>query len=67
MNDNENDGEVIRLECAVAKVQTLADGSLRITLDAPESAVLEAAKLMACQAQGVYLKAEFRPESGRSR
>lgn len=58
--------EAIRFECAVEKVQTMADGSVRIWLSLPETALLAAAQLMACQAHGVYLKAELKPDDGKS-
>lgn len=40
---------------SVQKVQTLADGGLRFTFDAPESAIMPAAELMACKRMGVVL------------
>ena len=46
----------IRFPCAVAKVQTLADGGIRVTLDLPEQAIVAAAELMACHQQGAYLE-----------
>ena len=58
--------EAIRFECAVAKVQTLADGGIRVWVDLGEHETLAAAQLMACQAHGVYLKAELKPDSGDS-
>ena len=33
----------------VYKVSTLVDGGLRVTLDLPESAILEVARLMECK------------------
>ena len=39
----------ITFPCAVAKVTTMADGSFRVYLDLPETA------LMACKRDGVYL------------
>jgi len=45
----------IRFEAAVAKVQTLADGGLRVTFDLGESAIEAVALLMACKRAGVYL------------
>ena len=41
---------------SVARVQTLADGGLRFTLDAPESCVMQAAELMTCKRFGVVLR-----------
>lgn len=53
----------ITFECAVAKVQTLSDGGIRVWLDLPETETLAAAKLMACQIEGVYLQADLEPET----
>ena len=38
--------ESITFVATVAKVQTLADGGLRLTLDLPEDAIIEAAWFM---------------------
>lgn len=60
----------------VAKVQTLADGGIRVYLDLPESAIVAAAELMAYKREGVVLdvtcKARVKDEpsadkSGRKR
>ena len=40
----------------IAKVQTLADGGIRLTLDLPETAVEQAAMLMECKRQGIILQ-----------
>lgn len=48
--------EPIEFVAQVARVQTLADGGLRFTLDASESAVMQAAELMTCKRFGVVLK-----------
>jgi len=48
--------EPIEFTAQVARVQTLADGGLRFTLDAPESCVMQAAELMTCKRFGVVLK-----------
>ena len=45
----------IEFDATVAKVQTLADNGLRITLDLPESAIEQAAMLMAMKRAGVVL------------
>ncbi len=45
----------VEFECAVSKVQTLADGGLRVTLDLPEYATVAAKSLM--DWRGKYLKA----------
>lgn len=45
--------ESICFQAAVAKVQTLADGGIRVTLDLPEDAICQAAQLMECKRFGV--------------
>jgi len=45
----------ITFYASVQKVQTLADGGLRFTFDAPESAIMPAAELMACKRMGVVV------------
>lgn len=59
--DEQGDG-VVRFQCSVEKVQTLADGGMRVWLSLPETALLAAAQLMACQQHGVYLSAELVPQ-----
>ena len=66
--------EPISLSCAIAKVTTMADGSFRVYLDLPETALMAAAELMACKRDGVYLEAVFtqkaaddEPGAGKSR
>lgn len=51
----------ITCQCAVAKLQTLADGGIRVTLDLPETAIETMAKLAECKRVGVYLEAQFTP------
>jgi len=48
--------EPIEFVAQVARVQTLADGGLRFTLDAGEGAVMQAAELMTCKRFGIVLK-----------
>jgi len=43
--------EPIQFHATIAKVQTLADGGIRLTLDLPETAILAAAQLMTVRAQ----------------
>ena len=45
-----------KFNAAVARVTTLADGGLRVTLDLPESQILAAAWLMECKRQEVPLE-----------
>ena len=56
--DTDND---ITFEAQVARVQTLADGGLRVTLDLPEDAVLAVASLMECKRIGVVGQVTFKP------
>lgn len=59
--------EVIRFTCEVNKVQTLADGGIRVMLDMPESAVETMAVLAYCKANGIALQAELRAENQKIR
>lgn len=45
----------IRFTATVARVTTLADGGLRVTLDLPENAILAVAELMEAKRLGVVL------------
>ena len=47
--------EPIEFWASVTKIQTLADGGIRLTLDMPEDAIMAAAELMACKRAGVVL------------
>lgn len=47
--------EPIQCIAAVEKVQTLVDKGIRITLDLPESAIMQAAMFMECKRMGVVL------------
>lgn len=51
--------DAITFEAQVARVQTLADGGLRVTFDMPETAVLAAAQLMECKRLGVAGQVTF--------
>ena len=46
----------IKFKAIVAKVQTLADGGLRVTLDLPEQAVMQAAQLMEVKRVGMVIE-----------
>ena len=46
----------------IVKVQTLSDGGLRYTFDAPEGQVLTAAYLMECKRRGVPGRLTFEPD-----
>lgn len=53
----EGDGvsDDLRFQAIVARVTTLADNGLRVTLDLPEQAVVEAAQLMELKRLGAVL------------
>jgi hypothetical protein len=48
--------DALTFDATVAKVQTLVDNGIRITLDLPETAIEAAAVLMALKRQGRALK-----------
>jgi hypothetical protein len=45
----------IKFPAEVQKVQTLADGGIRVTLDLPETEIPAMAMLAECKRQGIYL------------
>jgi hypothetical protein len=45
----------ITFPAVVYKVQTLVDSGVRVTLDLPETAIMQMAQLAECQRQGVTL------------
>ena len=53
--------EPIKFTCAVYKVQTLVDHGIRVSLDLPESAIMQAAMLMECQRMAVVLEVNAVP------
>ncbi len=53
--------EVIKFAAQVAKVQSLADGGIRLTLDLPEDAIMQAAQLMECKRWGAALNVTATP------
>lgn len=54
---------VIRFDAIVAKVQTLADGGIRIILDLPEDAIPQMAMLVEAKRQGIPLEFEAKAKS----
>ena len=56
--------DAIVFPAQVVKVQTLADGGLRLTLDLPETAILQAAHLMECKRQGIAGEVSYQPIVG---
>ncbi len=59
MNDK---GEPIAFHATVYKVQTLADGGVRVYLDLPETAIMQMAQLAECQRFGAVLDIEATPQ-----
>lgn len=51
----------IQFTASVAKVQSLADGGIRLTLDLPEDAIMQAAQLMECKRWGAALNVTATP------
>ncbi len=51
----------ITFHATVYKVQTLADGGVRVYLDLPETAIMQMAQLAECQRFGVVLDVEATP------
>jgi len=56
---------VIRFEAIVYKVQTLADGGVRVTLDLPETAIPQMAMLAETKRDGIPLvfTAKVKPDN----
>lgn len=50
------DSDALTFNATVAKVQTLVDNGIRLTLDLPEQAIEAAAVLMALKRQGSALR-----------
>ena len=51
----------ITFHASVYKVQTLADGGVRVYLDLPETAIMQMAQLAECQRFGVVLNIVCKP------
>jgi hypothetical protein len=58
--------DALTFDATVAKVQTLVDNGIRITLDLPETAIEAAAVLMALKRQGRALKVTVTIDKGKS-
>ena len=54
--------DAIAFHATVYKVQTLADGGVRVYLDLPETAIMQMAQLAECQRFGVVLDVEATPK-----
>jgi len=59
--------DTVKFWAVVQKVQTLADGGLRVTLDLPESAIMQAAELMVFKREAVVLQVECKRDNPDSR
>ena len=57
--------QVISFPAQVYKVQTLADGGVRVTLDLPETTIPEMAMLAECQRFGVMLRVNAEPQDNK--
>lgn len=54
--------ETITAVVTVEKVQTMVDGAIRLTLDMPQTAVLQMSQFAICKNEGVALEAVFVPK-----
>ena len=54
--------DAITFPAQVQKVQTLADGGIRVTLDLPETAIPQMAMLAECKRVGMALTVEVRED-----
>ena len=59
-----NEAAPIKFDAVVQKVTTLVDGGLRVTLDLPEDAIVQAAQLMELRRLGVNVKVTVAGERG---
>jgi len=57
--------DALTFDATVAKVQTLADQGLRVTLDLPETAIDAAAVLMAVKRNGLAMKVSVTIDKGK--
>jgi hypothetical protein len=64
MDDNNT---TIVFDCAVSRVKTMADRSIRVELALPEGCIMQAAALMQCQQEEIYLQAVLSPKDGYSK
>jgi hypothetical protein len=58
----QQDKPTIIFQASVNQVRTLADGGIRLVLDLPEDSVRQAAMLMECKREGIYLKVQITGE-----
>lgn len=54
--------EKIKFQAEVIRVQTMADGALRVVLDMSEDSVMQAAQLIECKRWGAVLDVTCTPD-----
>ena len=57
-----SESETINFQAIIARIQTMVDNGLRVTLDLPEQAVAEVAQLMELKRMGAVLNIVVRWE-----
>ena len=61
MTKRQSAADALVFQAIVARVQTMADNGLRVTLDLPEGAVVQAAQLMELKRIGSVLRVTVDP------
>lgn len=59
--------EPVTFWAIVGKVQTMADGGIRLYLDLPEDAIAQAAEMMAYKREGIVLDVTCKPRGENER
>lgn len=54
--------ETIHFIASIVRIQTMVDGGIRVTLDMPEHAIMQAAQLMECKRAGAVLDITASPK-----
>lgn len=62
-----SDNSTVKFWALIAKVQTMADGGIRVYLDLPENAVESAAVLMEYKRVGIVADVVITPKQGNER
>lgn len=63
---DDNNTEIV-FDCAVARIKTMADRSIRVELALPEGCIMQAASLMKCQQDEIYLTARLAPKGSKTK
>jgi len=58
--------DALTFDAVVAKVQTLVDNGIRVTLDLPDTAIEAAAVLMGVKREGLAIKVSVTIDKGKS-